>query len=257
MPIRQHTNIFGTTLPLYGVCVGIGLLSIGIWMLLNFKWHRMDGNRQNEILFGFPFMVLFGTLTAFLLDALFTGDWKTWGHATERRFGFTFTGWLAGVIVFIWCFGNKTSFGRIFLFNMFLPVFALAQAFGRIGCFLGGCCYGCPCGWGMSYPPGSMPYEHMGNVPLFPVQLVESGFLFALFAGCVFTPFSRRGGVYLIGVGAIRFVLEFFRADVRGSFLWQDAVSPQQIMSLLFFLIGLFFLAHERIDSRKVMPENG
>ena len=239
MPLRQYANYFGTTTPLYGACTGIGLLAIGMWMLLNFKWHRMDGNRQNEILFGFPFMVLFGGLTAFLLDAFFTGDWKTWTSADERKFGFTFTGWLAGVVAFIWCWGNRTSFGRVFLFNMFLPVFALAQAFGRIGCFLGGCCYGRPCGWGVSYPPGSMPYEHMGDVPLFPVQLVESGSLFVLFAICLLVPFARRGTVYLVGVGVIRFVLECFRGDVRGSFLGLSALSPQQVMSCLFVLMGL------------------
>ena len=216
MPIRQYVSLLGTTFPFYGICVGVALLAIGIWIIYNFKKFKMDGDLQNEILYGFPFMVLTGLFFAFALDALFTGEWRTWASPDVRRFGFTFTGWLLGVVIFLAVYGGFTLLGRRFLLNFFAPSFALAQGFGRIGCFLGGCCYGCVCDWGVHYPPGSMPYEHMGAVTLFPVQLIEASALFVLFAVCIRSPFSRRGGVYLVGVGILRFVLEFFRADARG-----------------------------------------
>ena len=148
MPIRQYVSLLGTTFPYYGICVGVALLAIGIWIIYNFKKFKMDGDLQNEILYGFPFMVLTGLFFAFALDALFTGEWRTWTGNEERRVGFTFTGWLFGAVLFIFMFGGFTSCGRMFLLNMFLPVFALAQGIGRIGCLLGGCCYGkiCSCG---------------------------------------------------------------------------------------------------------------
>ena len=248
MPIVQYVNIFATHTPWYGICVGIGLLSIGIWMLYSFKVLRLTECEQNQILCGFPFMMITGVLTAFLLDAFFTGDWRTWTLPDKRRFGFTFTGWLLGVIAFIAVYGFFTSFTRRFLCDMLLPAFALAQGFGRIGCFLGGCCYGCACRWGIHYPPGSLPHEQMGTSALFPVQLVEAFALFALFFLCFRRTFRGRGGFYLLGVGLIRFVLEFFRADIRGSMFDFNVISPQQMMSCVFIIIGMAILLYNHHD---------
>lgn len=239
MPIRQYVSLSGTAFPCYGICVGVALLAIGIWMIYNFKKFKMDGDLQNEILHGFPFMVLTGMFFAFALDALFTGDWRTWFGNGERRIGFTFAGCLFGIVLFIFIFGRFTTCGRMFLMNMFLPIFALAQAIGRIGCFWGGCCYGTACDFGVSYPPGSYPYSVIGATKVFPVQLVESGCLFALFGLLLCVPFRFRGAVYLLGVGTIRFTLEFFRGDVRGTMFGMTVLSPQQILSIAFFVAGV------------------
>ena len=251
MPIVQHANIFGTYAPYYGVCVGIGLLSIGMWMLYSFKKLKLTEREQNQVLCAFPFMMFFGVLVALLIDSFFTGDWRTWTSSGERRFGLTFTGWLFGVLVFIAVYGFFTSFTRRYLCDMLLPAFALAQGFGRIGCFLGGCCYGFPCRWGISYPPGSLPYERMGPVALFPVQLVESFALFALFFFCIRRNFHGRGVIYLLGVGLIRFVLEFFRADIRGSVFALNVISPQQMMSCFFMVVGISILLYSRREVNK------
>jgi len=252
MPIHQYTNFFGTKMPLYGVCVGLGLLMIGIWMLHNFKVFKMTGDEQNEILFRFPFMVLFGVIVAFCLDAFFTGDWKTWtGPMENRKLGFTFTGWLLGAILFLGMFGAHTSFGRLFLANMLFPSFALAQAIGRVGCFLAGCCYGIPCECGVHYPEGSLPYSIVGDVPLFPIQLVESAALVLLFLICVMTPFRFRAVVYLMGISVIRFMVEFFRYDHRGDFCGLPIFSPQQYMSVVFLAIAAGLVLAERFKHEK------
>ena len=223
-------------------------------MLFQFRVLKLSPDSQNEILCGFPFMVIAGVVVAFLLDALFTGDWRTWSQPDRRQFGFTFTGWLVGSIVFIVVYGGFTSLTRRFMFDLLLPVFAIAQGFGRIGCFLGGCCYGCACTWGVHYPPGSLPFEQMGAVALFPVQLFEALFLFVLFFICVRRPFEGRGGFYLVGVGIVRFMLEFFRADNRGTFLGLFIISPQQIMSCVFVGMGLAILRKRNIH--EVVPHS-
>ena len=242
MPIHQYMCFFGTTIPWYGICVGVAMLVVGFWTIRNFKIYSMDTDQQNEILFGIPFMMLTGVAFAFFFDAAFTGDWRTWMDPRVRRVGFTFAGWLFGVVLFIFVFGGFTSFGRMFLLNMFLPIFAIAQGIGRVGCFLGGCCYGKVCAWGVKYPPGSFPFERIGEVRVFPVQLVEAGLLFCLFGVCLKVPFRHRAVVYLLGIGILRFVLEHFRGDDRGSFLGVVCLSPQQILSILFLLVGLVIL---------------
>lgn len=256
MPIHQYANFFGTRFPAYGLCVGIGLLVIGIWMLRSFKKFRMDGDEQNEILFGFPFMVLAGVFCAFALDAYFTGDWRTWTSPTVRRFGFTFTGWLLGASAFLAVYGRFASFGSLFLLDMFLPSFALAQAIGRIGCFFGGCCYGIPCRLGVRYPVGSLPYSAVGDTALLPIQLYEAFALLLLFAFCARAPFRWRAAIYLCGVAIVRFVAECFRHDPRGTALGIECFSPQQLMSMLFMLMAIVVLWAEsrfpvRANSRK------
>ena len=53
------------------------------------------------------------------------------------------------------------------------PAFALGTVFGRIGCFLNGCCYGVPTTlpWGVRFPQDSFAGLEFGNTPLHPSQL--------------------------------------------------------------------------------------
>ncbi len=255
MPIHLFDNIFGTQTPFYGLCAGIGLLVIGIRMLIGFREFSMNDKRQNELLFGFPFMVITGVIFAFLLDAAFTGDWRTWMNDDVRRFGFTYTGWLLGVILFLSIYGRYTSFGPRFCLNFFLPSLALSQAIGRIGCFLGGCCYGMPCAWGVHYPPGSAPYANVGDIGVMPIQLFESEALVLLALICLRTEFKYKAIVYLFGVSTIRFICEFFRGDLRGDILGISVLSPQQIMSIIFFFIAIVlcvFVFKSRIQLNKI-----
>lgn len=84
----------------------------------------------------------------------------------------------------------------------------LGQALGRVGCFLGGCCYG-------------RPLEHPAfGLTTHPAQLYEA----ALDFGVAATLFAirkqpRAPGLlfryYLLSYAAIRFVMDFFRGDEK------------------------------------------
>lgn len=53
------------------------------------------------------------------------------------------------------------------------PSLALGTAFGRVGCFLNGCCYGRPTQlpWGVVFPPDSFAGLEFGSMPVHPSQL--------------------------------------------------------------------------------------
>ncbi len=53
------------------------------------------------------------------------------------------------------------------------PAVALGTVFGRVGCFLNGCCYGRPTRlpWGVVFPPDSYAGLEFGNTPVHPSQL--------------------------------------------------------------------------------------
>ena len=84
----------------------------------------------------------------------------------------------------------------------------LAQAFGRVGCWLNGCCYGTP----TDLPVGRLA------AGLHPTQLYEAALDLALASALWATrrrplPSGHRFRLALAGYGAIRFGLEFFRGD--------------------------------------------
>jgi Prolipoprotein diacylglyceryl transferase len=101
------------------------------------------------------------------------------------------------------------------------PMLGLVQAFGRLGCFMAGCCHGRPYRWGVRY--GQVHAEHgfaqeLVGVRLFPIQAVESLCLFAIAAsGAALVLSGASAGsalaTYLVGYATIRFALEFARGD--------------------------------------------
>ena len=56
------------------------------------------------------------------------------------------------------------------------PALALGTLFGRIGCFLNGCCYGHPTRlpWGVVFPPDSFSTLEFGDTPVHPSQLYNA-----------------------------------------------------------------------------------
>lgn len=97
----------------------------------------------------------------------------------------------------------------------------LGVAFIRVGCFLGGCCYGVPARWGVLYDadvlvtargcrtftPGDRP---SGRVV--PMQLFEAAFNAVAFVALVaWAPRGRVLVLYLLAYGVWRFVSDFWR----------------------------------------------
>ena len=97
------------------------------------------------------------------------------------------------------------------LVALIVPLF---HGFARIGCYFGRCCYGIV----MDGAFFARFFEQR-----LPVQLMESGFNFLLFAGLLLLFYHRRAlrgklvRIYLWSYAAFRFLIEFFRDDaVRG-----------------------------------------
>ena len=249
-PIQEWKNFLGTQIPFYGICVSVALVLIAVLVYWQIRKRKLSMEDENVIMISLPFTMLVGLLFAFLWDCFFRETWRTWNvSGGVRVIGFTYFGWLFGALMFLIVYGAKSRLGAQFFLNLYLPLFALAQAIGRIGCFLGGCCYGMPCSFlGVSYPPGSLPYSIVGDMKLFPVQLLESICLFALFIVCMKCRFSIRASSYLIGVALLRFGLEWLRFDNRGSLTAMSFFTPAQAFSILFLSIGIILFLIDRVE---------
>lgn len=184
--------------------------------------------------------------------------WITLGPATIAeapgillRFseGFVVYGGIIGGILagYVYCRRNNLSFLRYL--DLFAPSLTLAQGFGRIGCFLAGCCYGEETdGWyGVTFHDSS--YAPNG-VPLVPTQLLESGFNFGLFflllwLGRRFKANGLVAGLYLLLYAVGRFMIEFVRGDgIRG---YVGLLSTSQWIALgMALLAGLLLFLQTR-----------
>lgn len=146
--------------------------------------------------------------------------------------GFVFYGGLIGAIAGLYCYGKIRQINLDDLFQTVAPCLPLFHAFGRIGCFMAGCCYGIPCNFGFAMAASP-------DVVRFPVQLVESLCCFIIFFALLIIekhfPNIKLLNVYLISYAIIRFGLEFLRGDsIRGLFL---CFSTSQWISLGILII--------------------
>jgi len=152
--------------------------------------------------------------------------------------GFVFYGGLFGGIAGVLLYAKQYHFKFLYLLELLVPALPVAHAFGRIGCFLSGCCYGIPYDglFSVCFPSNSFGPI---NTPLFPVQLLESALLFSLAAFLLLYDARVKQprnliGWYLFLYGIIRMITEMFRGDeLRGIFLF---FSTSQWISV--FLIG-------------------
>jgi len=117
--------------------------------------------------------------------------------------------------------------------------------FGRIGCFSVGCCHGRPSAKGVKYghQHGEDGFPHyLENVTLFPIQLVESAFVFlVIISGSVMLFQQLPAGSVLIFYtavyGAFRFLIEFFRGDAERPYFL--GLSEAQWTTLILLAITL------------------
>jgi phosphatidylglycerol:prolipoprotein diacylglycerol transferase len=139
----------------------------------------------------------------------------------------------------------------------------LGLGFGRIGCFLNGCCFGhVTHSWlGIVFPPGSPSWTEQGQqgligphdaaLPVLPTQLFEAAAAFALVAFLALWVERKKryaGETFVVGIAlyaAARIAIEFFRADPRGGFL---GLSTSQIVGIV-TLVGMAIL-HAKLRDR-------
>ena len=247
----------------YGLMIGIGAL-LAIFVS---EWRAKRRGLDGELVFS---AAVWGLLAG-LLDAkltfiisniklLFTNPSYVLGTN-----GFTvYGGVVLGIIVGGLIVKRKKVDVPVYL-DLVIPQIALAQGFGRIGCFLAGCCYGkaTDSHFGVVFPVEAIAPS---GIPLIPTQLISAAGDFLIFAILLllsyfatdylkvrkgeeelldkdavtkklrlFQPLSMSG-MYLILYGIGRFAIEFLRADPRRTAL---GLTSNQYVSIVFVIAGL------------------
>ena len=233
----------GLTIPMYGVMSALGMLAAFVLLGFTRKHTRFS---EDQALSAVPWAIIMGFVGAKVLFWIVEIDQVIADPSYllhTLREGFVFYGALIGGLggVAIYSLNKKLPFFS--LTDYFIPGLVLGHAFGRIGCFFAGCCYGMECETPISivFPTGGAA---PAGIPLLPTQLMESAFLFLLCAFLVWRltkkkPFGTVSGWYMVLYGAWRFGIEFFRSDERGAV---GALSTSQFISIFVFAGGVALL---------------
>lgn len=169
--------------------------------------------------------------------------------------GFVFYGGLAGGLLGGICCPKIFKINIKEYINIGIPCIPVVHAFGRIGCYTVGCCYGVPySGIGAVVYTNSVIAPN--NISLFPVQIVEAALNLCIAGILLYYIYQKKSVrknsllIYLTLYAIIRFILEFFRFDdgERGIIF---GISTSQWISLL-LICGVFL--YRRI-SKKYVPD--
>lgn len=254
----MHNEIFTigpVTIYGYGLMIAIGIFSA--YFLAEYRAKRI----------GLDVEAVFG-LTCWAVVAGLLGGKVLYYITTFREIledpslllqiadGFVIYGALIGGVLGVIFYCRWKKLNCLSYFDLAVPSVALAQGFGRIGCFLAGCCYGRETDSSFSIIFHTSDYAPNG-VALIPTQLISSGLNFLHFA--ILLVFAKRykkgegqvAGMFFALYSAGRFFLEFLRGDAeRGNV---GVLSTSQFIAIFMFLFGwvLFFYLGKRGGSVK------
>lgn len=257
-PIIQIGNY---TVYMYGLMIAVGIL-VGSFVLYFYgKKKGLDESFLDFCFFDSIGAIFFGFASAALFQAVYN-------YIEDPSAGFsfgggiTFIGGLIGGVVFflaVYFIFRKKLKGRLLQMISLAPcVILVDHAFGRVGCFFAGCCYGkrTDSFLGVKFP--GMSYA------VHPTQLYEAIFLFVMFAICSYLflkrSFRHNMSLYLVSYGCFRFLIEFLRGDDRGKFIF--GISPSQFWALVMIVAGVgvyflldYFFKKENSTSTAVLDE--
>lgn len=230
----------------YGFCIAVGAL-------LGFTYMYWQGKKQYGITFDqsnnlFIFLVLAGVIGGKLFmifedPALYLSNPKKLLTGS----GFVFYGsLLTAVPIMLWYF-KKIKVPVLGMLDVMAAVTCIVHGFGRIGCFMAGCCYGLPTDSFLSviFTSPVCQAEPL-HTPLHPTQLYEATFIFTILIVLLILKSKKQFDgqlflIYLMVYAIGRGILELFRGDMERGFLIENILSNSQFISLLVFSVALYF----------------
>lgn len=259
-------EIFGKEIGTYGICTLVGIF---VCAFLSCYLVKKKGLFYEDMIITIVYIligmfigghILYGITNIPHIITLFQNAEKyTWWNFLKLLVvgyfgGMVFYGGLLGGIaaLAIVCKRGKNLPANV-VFDIYAIDIPLFHAFGRVGCFLGGCCYGVESKFGFTVHNNQLN-PAINDVNRFPVQLVEAACNLIIFF-IIFTLY-RKGKfqnrlliVYFYIYPVVRFTLEFFRGDEIRGFLF--GLSTSQIISILLFVFAVIFTIVDLNKKRK------
>ena len=240
-PVTIHT---------YGFMMALGV-AFGLWFL--FVQAKKQGLEANKIVDLAFYTILISLVGAKLV--LFVSNFSYYSKypgelLSLARSGGVFQGGLAAGFLFALWYLYKHKIPTWKTADLIGPALALGHAFGRLGCFSAGCCYGRECASPLGVTFHNEYAHGLTGIPvgkaLHPVQLYEAALNFLNFAVLFYLLRKKRFdgqvfSVYVINYSVIRYFTEFFRGDHPDKAFFFQGSSPYLSLSYpqVFCIVGL------------------
>ena len=221
----------------YGLMIAVGI----IVALLVGDYRAKKFGLNGDLIYGLTITtVILGFLAARILFII--TEWQDFlkdpmSYVTGS--GFVVFGGIMGGALTIWAYCKIKKMDFLAYLDLMIPSVALAQGFGRIGCFLAGCCYGKETDSFLGITFTNSHYAP-NNVKLLPSQLIMSAGDFLIAA--ILLLYARKNpskgktsALYLMLYSVGRFFVEFTRNDDRG---FVGALSTSQFIGIFIFIVG-------------------
>lgn len=255
----ENFTVFGRTFSAYIICALIGIFVAGIYaislaaksgikdtdFLILLLWSAVGVFFGGHLLYAITniqyAVLLFSNLSTIISQGMF------FTYLQYIFGGSVFYGGLIGGLIVGYLYANKKKFPIALCCDIAASAIPLFHFFGRIGCFLSGCCYGVKWEHGITYNHSAV--EISNGVPRLPVQLIEAFFNLLLFFALYYLLKNKKFKghlmeLYFIFYGLIRFTLEFFRGDFYRGFLF--GLSTSQIISIMLIIFAVITLSVKR-----------
>ena len=241
-------SIGGFTLYGYGLMIAIGIVLAVIMGCIRAKRRGLKVNAIIDL-------AIIAVVTGFIGGKLFYLIFESkefFEHPLQElsSSGFVVYGGIiiATICCTLYCKLKKLNFFSYY--DIVLPSLALAQGFGRLGCFCAGCCYGreTASAFSVVFPDGCLAPPH---VHLIPTQLLMAAgdFIIALVLILYSNKTKKRGftgSLYFVLYAIGRFVIEFFRNDYRGNEIGFMSTSQFISVFILIFAIIMFVVSAKK-----------
>lgn len=225
-------SIGNITIYTYGVFVALGFF-VGMQYTIKYSNNIIKKQKLYDFLF---YVILFGIIGARFFYILLNLPYYLSNPLEILQVwkgGLVYYGGFIAVLIFSFLYCRRKKINIVKLMDLFAPALALGHAFGRIGCFFSGCCYGknSDCFFAVANRHPTQLYEAFGNLIIFFIlhnlykRSHQNGHVFVL---------------YMLMYSVLRFSVEFFRGDDRGDFLF--GLSPAQNISIVIFIVAIIIL---------------
>ena len=232
----------------YILCIAIGIIVAFFILYFYFKNNtKLDNKEIIDVYIISIFSIIGGIIFAILFENLYELIDK--GSLYKWTWGMTFLGGLfGGVVTFFslyFIYGKKRNMDIKNILIIAPSAIAIGHAFGRIGCFLHGCCYGKETTSWIGVKFSDLAYK------VIPIQLFEAFFLFVLggilFYFAIKKKYPYTLPIYLGCYAVFRFIIEFFRGDYRGGYFLH--LSPSQWLSLILLVVTplIFYILKNKV----------
>ena len=258
MPTVQF---FDRTLPSYGVFGMIGFLVSIILLFMLSKIHDKSFSDSFYVyilgflglIAGAKILYIVIMLPDMIKDVYLLNSDKQLFFMKYIRSGMVFYGGFIGCLISALIALKYYNLNKWEFYPIIIPSYLCFAAFGRLGCFCTGCCYGKPTSsmFGVVFS-NSLIAPH--DVALIPTQIIEALFdilllIFICFLSKKYNLKKYLLDIYVLAYAVFRFVLEFFRGDSKRGFILFLSVSQWISIVLLVCIFVRYILI--KVDMRR------